>query len=481
MNLTDEQTQIIELSKKLKANEILSIQACAGSGKTFTLREIVLNNPKKKYLYLAFNKAIVKEVISKFPPNVEIKTLHSLALSYTKKKLGVFQVIKSLSVFDIAKIFKGENQLLILLLEEFNRFLRSNEEIASQHSNIKILYQAVLDKKLPMFHNFYLKFYALAKDKHLESHYDCLLLDEAQDTNAVMLSIFLHNRCAKILAGDTFQNIYGFNQSINAFNVLNPTYNTTLSTSFRCTQNILDYANFFLKTFSTKDFISMRSNAIQGNIIHNRAFISRTNAGMIEFIASLEEKESKDFSLLKEPRKIFSPIFAILHFKKAQFDLIPKEYAYFKNFNHIKELYYYIETIQDKELLSALNLLRKDLNLTKLTKRVKNLFYNKNAKNFIINAHQAKGLEWDNVVLLDDFFSLMEIKENIIIQKQSSIKEKLYLELEQELNLFYVAITRAKYQLIDKSKNYKFWLNREKIKNLSSHSTQGDFINVAKC
>ena len=56
MNLTQEQLHIIELSKNLKPNEILSIQACAGSGKTYTLKQIALENSNKRFLYLAFNK-----------------------------------------------------------------------------------------------------------------------------------------------------------------------------------------------------------------------------------------------------------------------------------------------------------------------------------------------------------------------------------------------------------------------------------------
>jgi len=49
--LTKEQKNIINISKKLKNNEILSIEACAGSGKTFTLKQIALNNTSKNFLY----------------------------------------------------------------------------------------------------------------------------------------------------------------------------------------------------------------------------------------------------------------------------------------------------------------------------------------------------------------------------------------------------------------------------------------------
>lgn len=80
----------------------------------------------------------------------------------------------------------------------------------------------------------------------------------------------------------------------------------------------------------------------------------------------------------------------------------------------------------------------------------------KKAKIFVINAHQAKGLEWDSVELYNDFSPLKDLQEEFIKEKDEKKKRELYLNLEQERNLFYVAITRAKNQLIDTSRNRIF-------------------------
>ena len=154
--LTKEQKHIINISKKLKSNEILSIEACAGSGKTFTLKQIALNNTSKKFLYLAFNKAIVEESSSKFPNNVELKTLHSLAFAYAKKKLGNFELVDNLNIFHLSTLCKNPNNELILMLKHFNNFLKSSESLENQNTLIKELFNAVLEKKFPVFHNFYL-------------------------------------------------------------------------------------------------------------------------------------------------------------------------------------------------------------------------------------------------------------------------------------------------------------------------------------
>ncbi|MCW1356323.1 hypothetical protein OLQ17_09785 [Campylobacter jejuni] len=109
MELTDEQKDIIESSSIiLEPNIITKINACAGSGKTSTLKEIALHNPDKKFLYLAFNKSIAEESKKKFPENVDVKTIHSLAFAYIKRKYGNINLVNSYRTFDIAGFFQAE-------------------------------------------------------------------------------------------------------------------------------------------------------------------------------------------------------------------------------------------------------------------------------------------------------------------------------------------------------------------------------------
>ena len=74
MNLSDEQSEIIQASQQLREGEILKIDACAGSGKTSTLVEIVKANPDKEFLYLAFNRNIADDTqpgLQAFVPSSE--------------------------------------------------------------------------------------------------------------------------------------------------------------------------------------------------------------------------------------------------------------------------------------------------------------------------------------------------------------------------------------------------------------------------
>lgn len=516
VKLTDEQKNIIDLSRKLNNNEILAIQACAGSGKTSTLQYIALANPNARFLYLAYNKAIADGAKSKFPRNVDSKTIHSLAYRYMSDRFGRFDAASKLKYYEVNKFLdenldkilesweraqklktqksseskeqpkEDDKKLLNPVLETlkktreekvgtlprmsmninkviniFDNFLKSIKTFDDDFPDkelIKFLFQATLDRKLPITHNFYLRFYQMAEDKKLDEQYDFILLDEAQDINEIMLSIFLHNNCKKILVGDTFQNIYGFDKRINAFERVKADYDAELSKSFRCKQQILDYANFLLGKFSDKPFTPMESGFKQDNESKTKAaYITRTNAEIVELLGKIADTQNpQDFHLLKEPNSIFAPIWALKNFYDRRFDEIPQDYAYIKQCKSVEDLHKYIREADDSELDKAKKIYLSGIDVPKMYELAKNLYNNKEAPIVITNAHQAKGLEWDIVVLSSDFDDLSELKKE---QK----------DITQELNLFYVAITRAKKRLIDKSSNIETYITDRANGNFFKH------------
>lgn len=370
------------------------------------------------------------------------------------EKIGNFKPLDKLNIFNLCEVlrFKCGFRDIKAGLDRFNEFLKSKKDFddVKCRTLIEYLFQATLDKKLPITHDFYLKYYQMRKYKRLEEKYDFILLDEAQDTNEIMLDIFLENDCKKIFVGDTFQSIYGFNNSINAFEIVEANHHLSLSQSFRCKKEILDYASFFLEMFANKDFTPMRSGFSGDERITTRAYISRTNAGIARFLVDLYKSDSpkKEYRLLKRVDSIFEPIWAIVYFKSSQFDKIPKRYSYIQDFNDFKELREYIEEIGDVELKQAIKLLGEfeKIEISEIQTLAESLYANREAKNTITNAHQSKGLEFDEVVLGSDFFDLYE-------KQLEARREKEWEKFKQELNLFYVAITRAKKRLIDKSSN----------------------------
>ena len=73
---TDEQQQAIDA---FLTKENMILEAGAGTGKTSTLKLLSAAMPKRRGLYLAFNKSGAEEAKASFPNNVTCSTVHSLA------------------------------------------------------------------------------------------------------------------------------------------------------------------------------------------------------------------------------------------------------------------------------------------------------------------------------------------------------------------------------------------------------------------
>lgn len=465
MKLTDEQLDIIEQASSLLPNEILKIDACAGSGKTFTLVEIAKNNLDKSFLYLAFNKAIVAEAKQRFPSNVKVLTTHSLAYrNIVLTKFPNREIKGEYKPFDLKKLFpdKQYDELRDLLVE-FQQYLIS-DAWDCHNEDLKIFMRAMYEGRMPLTHDFYLKLYQLSKNKNLD-RYDYILLDEAQDTNDVTLDIFLDNHCRKILIGDKHQSIYFFRGAINAFDKIESNFNKHLSYSFRSTQSILDKANFFLTNYiKDEDFVPMRCfSELELKKEDTHCIITRTNAVLIKVIDKLSEEDLKRYKLIKDPGSVFALSKNLYYFQNNEKSKIESNYKWLLHFRNYEDILVYAEETDDKELLYSIDLIKTHgTNLFEIEKKAQNLYSKATSKYFLTNAHQSKGLEWDEVELYDDFSDLKKDYKKLIEQQNFATdndhkKQKnnvaRMIAFTQEVNLYYVALTRARHKVIDKSEN----------------------------
>ena len=467
MNLTDEQQDIISISKKLKKNETLKIDACAGSGKTATLIEIAKANPQSKFLYLAFNKAIVEEAKSRFPSNVTIKTTHGLAYrevvyKYKTASKKTREINSKLNVFDLEPLYADANRKdLQYVLNGYLSFLHS-AETDFPNNDIEKLFNAVENGKLPLTHDHYLKVYQ-KRGSHPELNaYDFILLDEAQDINPVTKSIFLNNECKKILVGDTHQSIYAFRGAVNVLKEFDSLYTLHLSNCFRCPESITDKANYFLFKYSNdrEELVPIKSLlAHQSEDIDSSAVISRTNSRLITEINDLDKEEIKNYKLIRHPSLIFKPCFNVLKLiqKKTNFD---PEFSYFNNFTSLEELRDYADEANDHELTCAIGITKKfEGYLFELYNLAMKMYENdsSSANNYLTTAHSSKGLEFDAITLCEDFPSLEHFFDD---EKKKTLDLKE--QFQQEVNLYYVALTRAKKELTDYTQNNdEYELNHE--------------------
>jgi len=479
MKLTNEQLAILN---EVKNNTpLIKVVAFAGTGKTTLLYEIA-KQLKGKKLYLAFNKAIQIEANEKFiGTNTIVKTTHSLAYNFVINRYG-YKLKNGYSTMEIAQLYSIDYQTAYEAKKIFENFCNSassgfsNENMSPSKQIAKQIFEDMLTKNIDVTHSFYLKKFQLdllTQNISLPL-YDMILLDEAQDTNDVTLSIFYNIPAhQKIIVGDRHQQIYSFRGSINAINKIKAKI-FYLTHSFRFNDKIAYKATNFLQIFKNEK--QSLKGLSTNNQSQTKAIISRTNAELILQMKYLIE-EKKEFKTIREPYQIFG--LALNLYNLTNNTPIDDEYRYLNSFknefkflsktkkeNYDNDILQYIEEIvveDDIELISALKI-AKTTDLEKLYEIAKQNF-NKDSDIFLTTAHTAKGLEFDEVVVCDDFLCYTSIAlwfiNNDILKKpengyleyfKQNCTEQKYID---ELNLYYVAITRAKNKLIDKTEfNY---------------------------
>lgn len=469
-SLTNEQAMIVDCD----FDNILLINAYAGTGKTSTLIRFCEKRAEYKILYLSYNSSMRVEAEAKFKhlKNVYVKTMHSLAYeSVVDKEIKVR--LGNLRAFDLNDLVQDKAEekrtfyartILNLLrlfcntgfnLREFIAEIKENPEKydISPKADMAYIGDKIVElwrneipnnAKLAYEHDFYLKAFQLSKP---ELDYDFILVDEAQDINGCVIDIVLNQKCKKVFIGDTYQSIYKFRGACNSLELLAQENNVKtfyLTQSFRCPLSVSEISNYYLQILGAKkDFKGTLKEQLLGfegkTKGSERVIITRTNAKLFDIaVQNLDKKlffvggmESYNFDDLLDVQNLFC----------QNKDYIKS--SFIAQFDNIKELIAYIEESKELDLRQKLLICFKymDCNIFNLIKQIKTCVVKKqdNAELILSTGHKSKGLEWDKVEVADDFINIRDMLE----------KTKDDIEIpKEELNLFYVVLTRSKKELI---------------------------------
>lgn len=468
--------------QKGKGNAV--IDAVAGSGKSTTIVNALKLIPEnKRVLFLAFNKAIVEELKIKVGNlnNVDIKTLHSLGASATMRALNsklqmdkytswVNHGIKYsslapktelqpeqistwkqniLKLIDLGRVnlVKGEKELEELAWKH-NIDLEDNEvEIAIKGIN--------WGERETQFIDFTDMIYFPNVKQIRMFQYDWVFIDECQDLNAAQRNLFL--KCLKpngrfVAVGDPRQAIYGFaGADVESFNLLKKIPHTVklpLSVCYRCDSDIISMAKDIVPQIEARDGApsgvvsreSVMADVQDGDMILCRvsaplvklcmqyigrgvkAYVKGKDIGtnLINMIKKTNRKQIKD--VIERLERELSRIVGKMVAKQGCNEAEAKESEMYKSY-------------EDK--LKAIEVLSEGLVTSQeLIDRIEMIFSDDNKNGICLSTiHKSKGLESDRVFII--------------------CEDKLYLKYcmqvpwmaEQERNLVYVAITRAKHFL----------------------------------
>lgn len=317
------------------------------------------------------------------------------------------------------------------------------------------------DSKIECTHDFYLKlFHILLAEGDIEfDELDIVLLDESGDLNEVTLEIFLLLPAKKRIAvGDKYQNIYQFNHTINAFEILKGKgLEFQLSQSFRVSDDIAKRIEKFCQLVLDPN-MQFKGISYDDNNVETRAFIARTNSSLIDKMIELNTLHTP-YGLVRSASDIFRVALMVCGLT-YQGKILNKEYKHLQSdidewyetpdlrLTYKTPLSYLADThSNDIALTSAIRVVGKHGKQLVMETYKTAKSHEKYSCNFTLaTAHSVKGLEYDEVILAEDMNSSIDD----IVASFKADPNTLITELEREaLNLYYVASSRAKKSLIN--------------------------------
>ena len=462
------------------------VNAVAGSGKTTTLIES-LKLTVGRVLFLAFNKSIATELQKRAPKNVECSTLHSAGFSLLRSFLGRVKVdnYKVDNIMDgyiplmRKPSIKGAEATALYadrgVVKKMVSYVKAGlidyndadamaelsnyygvDDYAERHLP---MIQYVIEKNNESKHSIdfddmiYLPVVLKMKSKVT---YDWIFVDESQDLNRSQIELVLSLTSGTgrvVCVGDPKQSIYGFRGAdCGAMDRIKTALNATefpLSVCYRCPTSVLDIARNIVPA------IEARENAEKGEVVtikvdsfvdtltaekaEDTLVLCRTNSELVGYALRLI---SKGFKAVIKGRDI----------GKGLISLVKKFRCH-----SVEELELNLSSWKSKEI-SKLSKRQNADNAIQLvndkydcimavidgcdtvycvTNKLESLFSDNNLSGYIFSSvHKAKGLEADNVYILSPN------KMPLVWKNQQA------WEAEQEMNIKYVAVTRALKKLI---------------------------------
>ena len=475
------------------------VQAVAGSGKTTTAVEcakrIAASNPNYSILFLAFNKSIVEKLKTETQGlNMTCKTLHGFGagvlyksgikfclnenkwknfinnnyLKYLKetipdKKIWIYKknCENLLNMCRINLIKGGADKAVSEIAERYNIQCISNE-VEAVSKMLKKTNELIPFKTKNGYEIDWVDMLCMPQTDAFRKYimkYDIVFIDEAQDLNKAQQQLMLLtvNKGGKFIGvGDMNQSITGFAGALtNSFEQLENIAGKSLplSVNYRCGKNIIAEAQKIVPE------ITAYENAIDGEIIHTDnlkcadkgdMIICRKTAPLISIAlkmmsvgksAYIKGKDiAEDMKFLIEKvysegddngigmNTLYSKLDNLLD--KTKEDLIEKG-AYRPDTHPV------FAAMLDK--VESIKILGSHCQGVGDVLELLNKIFDDTVKGDAVmcsTVHKAKGLESDNVFI---------ICPELLPMRYENQQE---WELKQEMNLKYVAITRAKQKLV---------------------------------
>lgn len=411
-----------EQIQAVKNNTNTMIIAGAGSGKTFTITkkiEYLLNNniyKENELLVISFTNESVNDLKKRINKNIDIYTFHKLALTILKEYN-----------YKIC----NDNYQDYIINEYFNSYAKYNKK--SNKSLKRILKETTiteLTKLIKTFINIYKSNYKdNSKLKNLYNHNYFI----NKDYFRILLEIYtIYN--SELRAN----NLLDFNDLINEATkklnqkIINTKYKYIIIDEFQDTSySRFNLINSILKNNNAKLFV----------VGDDYQSIYRFSGCTLEIFLKLPKliENIKLIELKQNYRNSQELIDIANNFIIKNKKQIKKNTKCNKNINKPIKIYYYKEK---KELNTLLKNINEEYLILGRNNKDKEIY---NIKDNYLTIHKSKGLEKENIVIINLENNKASLPSKIINNKiLNKITIKDTYKYEEERRLFYVALTRAK-------------------------------------
>ena len=507
-NLTDEQRAII--GHKPRKGQMIVIKALPGTGKTTTCVAFVKKRAcekRRKVLYTMLNVKMVGHTEQHLEGilGVECATFYALAMRFIWRDAGEDEPELVDSVILPSKykpIEKDVNDTLgkFWLSDDDeldrDRHLVVGKGRSSSETRVGRIMQVAREVWSTMLngkkgrkytHQAYLKRFCTHSRsvQHIESNYNCILVDEAQDLPPVFIKFLLKLRRVSIyVVGDPHQQIYTFAGSQSVFRSVDPTHVFSLTRSFRFGSAVAKLGTDFIRKQKGED-IRMKGNpaaSTEIKLLENDdddgggdierferwindaskagqevCYIARKNSTVLEMMIYLIEKGRK-FHVVGKPiedlrKMVIGDVYKTDGWTQEDFreeihGMVERgmqdQSSSFQSMtfvqNHSKA--YLLE--QCGEFKREAREGEEDEEISDGEKALPRVV--------LCSAHQSKGMEFDHVILASDFEAPPGEGGGDAKKKERGKKKKNDIRDVEEVNILFVALTRCIKSI---------WLNQE--------------------
>lgn len=453
------------------------VEAVAGSGKSTTIVECMNRIPAgKTAIFLAFNKAIAEELKAR---GVNARTFHSLTYSPVTRARNARNIETAKLQLIIKEKLSGNDAFLYggfisrmvglgrqagigcLVADTTQTWLEicNHHDLELENENAELGRALELCGQLLRWSNadsrldFDDLLYLAVKDGLSLPKFDYVFVDEAQDTNAIqraLLRKILKADSRIIAVGDPAQAIYGFRGAdSDSLNLIAEEFNCKslpLTVSYRCPTKVVEYARHWVShieaapTAAEGEVLDLGTKWELDKFVTGDLIVCRTTKPLISLAYKFLSARIPAKIMGREIGQGLKSLINKLNAKGID-SLMLKLDAWTDRETEkaiAKQQESKVEAIQDKAdaILCLINgMLETERTIPALLAIIDALFSDSKGGITLATIHKAKGLEANTVFWLNS--------------SQCPAKwAKSGWQIQQENNLCYVAVTRAKHRLV---------------------------------